>query len=315
MLGPNERGIVLTPRFEPHNDPYNTYREARRPSIDHLRAESLELDRQSLIYALTFWDRIAWPVPVLPFTGISLGRVGPLEDTLIKERRLICIPKPIFGYVQSMTFSSELNSIGPQNRAIVDAFRGTFFSLASRDKGKWLLASQTTTLLDAVSRRPLSGTAVTLINAIPIVTEVEDPDRFLSWLEHTRDARRRFFWMMMQIAADLENEGGPEGYIAARIREIEDACRELLAVTEQSGLPYKTAWLEFDVNLSLSRFCKGAMAGDWGAGVLDIGIPRWTAALLGGVGACLKIGPGRALHKDHPANSPFASLVKLQYTP
>ena len=316
-LGPNERGLVVAPKFDvkPIFDPLRMgYPAAQRQH--HIIAKSLQIPRKSLIYGLTFCEKLVLPVVVLPAIGLQISRFTEFEIELIKAHKLECPTFPIYNAdVEILEFgeNSTFRSSGGQNEQILSAYLNVYYSLSEQCKGRWTLSSESHSLIDYISEEKRSGTIFRLINAIPIITDVDDVEKFLRWLEKTKTERRRFTQMIVGIADEIDYAGGAEPMINDKINEINEICKELIQVTSESGLPYKSTRIELDYNFDLGKFVNYGKIASFTASMFSGSISPF-AFFAGGLASKISIEPGRALKRARFKNSPFASILKLQYS-
>ena len=258
-LGPNERGLVIAPKFEvrPIFDSMRMGYPATQRDF-HIVSESLNIPKKSLIYGLTFWEKLVWPVIELPAIGMQISRFNEFEIELIRSKKIQCPVFPIYNFnCEFLKFDEEnsFKSAGDQNPQILAAYLNVYYRLLEQDKGRWTLSSETQSLIDYVAEEKAAGTSVKLMNAVPIVTEVDDADQFLKWLESTKTERRRFSQLIVGFAEEIDRSGGTEAMLSDKISEVSETCRDLLAVTEESGFRYRLSDVELDFELGSWKIC------------------------------------------------------------
>ncbi len=318
-LGFGEYGIVLSNPLQAQRLNFDAN---GRPFIDFDSPPAFAglstLNQTSLIHAATFYDKLVWPVVANPF--FSTGAIDKLEAGLIDGGML---------HIQSMTytgFSSNVGSIGNRisissdvGSTLVAHMGSTINALNSANRGKWTLSAESDDVVRAIEDDAAAGLACELINAVPIVSEINDVEDFQRWKEQRKAEIRRLHMsvraIVSKIEANAQNAAEAEAVVRGLAAEVSNASSDLLRVTTEMAGAFKVLNLRFQfnskdaINRSLEWAGHGSTYSSF-AGQSPIGA---TIGAIAGLVSEIQISrcPGSILLGA--PTFPYALIPKLQY--
>lgn len=275
------------------------------------------LDEHSLMVALTFWDKVIWPVmDIVPFGDFA--RPNEFQKALINAGQLeiYAMPVPWLEMSRVNFFEGRFLSEGPQNQQILMTYKKLMTEIPKFTKSSWTFSSELDQFGRAVFRSFTPGLAFDLVDCIPMVTKVKSVDHFARWREDRKVERRRFMLSIAKLAADIQISETPDTLLNARLEEIREIARAVVETGQEKGLSFELGSRRFNFNLrnlefkdSLERFAYAA------------GIPVFADYLTSGIiaGSTAALQPAFSIKKSFGLRNintdlaPFLSVGKFLY--
>jgi hypothetical protein len=315
-LSPNWRGIVLGPTVDVtlSKSPYNVLVQPGYPEVDAVTVPDLIIPRTQIYHGLMFWEKLAVPVLWSTFAGAVNVRYSEEDRVLLEEGKIV---SPLFDFggieiIDSIIFDGlGVQLQGDHAYAVLRTQIEGFRALIEDAPGRWVVASNSEELPKLIGSQSQTGIALELVNCVPVVTEIDDIERYLRFLENRTTERRRLMGLIDAIAAEIEREQDVIGTLQRRKAEISSACSDVLRVTSEGPVRFTSGLLRFNLDWNLGRLLTWPPLAEGLVGsFIDL---RPLPAIIGLLASQVRVRPGPLLDPDHPSNSPFATVVKLQY--
>ncbi|WP_158301155.1 DUF6236 family protein [Janthinobacterium sp. BJB426] len=265
------RGLVISPPLEIEGS--------------RLLVKSAALDPQELRFALLFWDKLVWPSS----RAIHIGS-GP-NELFLESAGILSRPDYTF------------NGDGAQGVAL-----GYFAAFQDREKaepGVWAMSQGERSLnLIGQYQEKEKGALLELHRAIPLPSIDVPLQEILEFKEKRKDE----LWLLRNrldsLLSDLDVADDRELAFAKQIKEIDEACANLIAVGRDWKFPVLLSNLKASFNLTPSKFLP-AIAGGWAMGK-EYGLTAAaTAAGVAGLVSTLEIKGDFGLRGVLKPNSPY----------
>jgi Family of unknown function (DUF6236) len=247
-----------------------------------MRVSGHHLDGQELRMYLLFWDVLVWP-------DISfLLTVPEADEEFLMQVGILSRPQIAVdrGFWNNITVG------------IADAHLRAFDILERQEPGRWALAQGDRAFLIqqgyAEENRAL---LIELYRAIPV------PDKDVP-LADVLEFRERRYSELMRLRSEIDGlyqdvaRAEDKAFALARCtNRVDLACRDLLAVTKESMMPFRLSDLKmsFDMKKIVKATAVGALGGQ------AFGMPLVGAA-AGGVASALNAGLDLRLKGNHTSN-------------
>lgn len=230
-------------------------------------------------------DRLAWPTN----NGIFIGP-GPDEEYLESTGILV---RP------HMTFSGSGQLAEIAGQAHYSAFEK--FDFAS--PGMWALASgENSFQWDKLQSGPVDGAVIQLLRAIPVPDREVPLAEVLEFRERRRDEALNLRQEIDNLSAAIRQSENPEAELAARQKQIEAACADLLKAGMAWKFPVRISDLKCGIEIDLGQVVQYAASG-WAAGA-TFALPT-VGAMVGGALSLVKITAAVKRQKILPRSTPY----------
>ena len=311
------RGVLIANKMNVANYPFNVLRTPGLERPPKFEGMSRRLSQESLLYYLTFWDRLVWPKIRIPMFGSIQS-----SDDLIKTTRSAGILNEViydldqFALDEIQISDEVFRMKGAENEIFIDSHRHAYQNLTRLNPGQWTLSSELAEASVVVQPATCKGIAIELLNAVPIVTEVEDVDDFLKWREQRSVERRRFVETINSLAIEIQYSENPVATLNDRLESIRGVCDDLYRVTSEKGYSVSFSGVRMNFNpqnLDRKNFLENGAKWSTLPGLMGLQKLAIAAFAFGSVKSTISVTRDRGIDFSTPSLSPFAAIPKLQY--
>lgn len=285
----------------------------RTETIAHI--PSLEISDLAFMYAQTYFDFVAYAVPGDPLFGSVHLQLTELQEKFYSQQATHLLPIVPEGAVSNL--SSDGKSMFLDAGAFESFQNGCALEidgLLQRDGPNWQLGNNLYGL-QLNRQNSKGGLLFDLHNKLPIVADIDDAEGFLRWKDDRRSQRAALVKAINDFVGSIDSVD--DETLRKKLIEIEVQCHDLVRVSKERfpRVVLRPVSFTFNYDFASKARLHGGIAGGF-LGLL-LGAPEIGAAAGGfgghALGFRLKGGPtfAKSLIKD----SPFASVVDLQYKP
>lgn len=222
---PKMRGLIVSPPIE--------------ISGDDIRPTSAHLDAEDLRFSLMYWDRIAWPKSII-FGCDPNPDEKFLESAGILYRPSLPIPKYIKSGAEHLFLEQEI----------------AYMNYESSEPGVWSIGHGVNSLRDvAVTLEPPmdSDILLTLLSAVPVPKWDVPFQEILEFKQKRRDELLSFRAHMEAMIEGIKTAEDPTDALHKKIKEVDDACANLIKTTREWQSPVHLSNFEISVQPSFIK--------------------------------------------------------------
>lgn len=229
--------------------------------------KSSNLDPEELRFSLLYWDKLVWPQNGI-YQGGGNGDSSFLESAGILSRPN---PKPKSGNATELAFHShtsvfeELNMIQPGQWALSWSDQSMSAHPAFEK-----FTEQRSTLLELHRAIPIPDVDIPLAEILEF--KVRRRDEFLLLRTHFE-----------KLASDIDASDEPNDLLNTRIKEVDDACANLVQLGREWRWPMRLGSLNASVSFEPMKAISAGVTALTIAGKTGLNLPS-TAAMVGAAG-------------------------------
>lgn len=281
------------------------------------RFKSLAPDPLATIYAVTYFDRVVWAAPANPIFGQLFAAPSELQRAFLELGAIETLPLILEGSVDNLSaFEAGIALDTGATIAFETGQRLTIEGLLARDGQGWTLGNAPFRSVVRNPKKLKDGIVLRVLQGIPVVSEVKDPEAFLRWKEERSEQRRAVQIALTSLAERLQEEGATPDEILAEAEKVRMTCEDLIRVSRERFPSIVFRPVEFSFNAD--EAAKGARHGHFIGKLLSGLSPEYQDLFefCGGIGGALRglsIKGGPAFAQTLVEGSPWAAVIDLQY--
>lgn len=251
-----------------------------------IHLKSTNLDPQELRFSLLFWDRLVWP------SSRAVYIAGGPDADFLEDAGILSRP--------------DYTNYGDVASGIKLGFFQALKDLDRAEPGRWALSQGENSLLiqdpDIV---PEGGAIISLCRAIPV------PQRDVPLAEILEFKERRGGELLIlrhkldSFVERITKAENKDAETARCVKEIEQACSDLMAVGREWQLPFQLSDFSATFSADVVRMLEGATAATGLSTLLATGIPLGAAAAAGAAGSLIKLERSIKFRSIRAPLSPF----------
>ncbi|WP_447781631.1 DUF6236 family protein [Pseudomonas plecoglossicida] len=193
------------------------------------------LDPQDLRSCLMYWDRLSWPESNV-MGSPTYGDIEYLKAAGVLER-----PKIHF---QGQADFAQL-ILGLQDAALMHYEKAA--------PGVWSLSQGINSVENKAVVAPEPGTLIKLLNAVPVPAEDVPLEEILRFKAKRRDELLAFRDHFEELVARVSVHPSPDEELQKVLKEVDQACSDLVKTTREWQFPVKLTSTEASLNFSIEN--------------------------------------------------------------
>lgn len=253
---------------------------------------SAQLDRQDLRSSLLYWDKLSWPKNRVIFISggpetQELVNCGVMETPMIDA--------PLSGYGSFIMQSAEAIALQQYEQ---------------KEPGVWSIGLGVNSLSYSGANAG-TGTGLELYNSLPIPGDNVPLVEILDFKERRRSELLMFRTHMDSMAAAITSADDSGEALIRALKELDEACANLILVTKEWRFPVKLANFKASVNFNFARSATAAAAAWKAAETLTLGkTEQAVAATIAGITSNFKISADLEFQQIKRPTSPYKYLYQ-----